>query len=60
MVAKILGNGHGPHVASVTMGYVHTADLDYIAAELAQLSYVPQASAQVIDLNSKRERRSGP
>lgn len=46
VVAKILGNGHGSHVASVTMGYIHTADLDYIAAELDKLSYLPAAKGR--------------
>jgi integrase len=63
VVSKILGNGHGSHVASVTMGYVHTADLDYIASELDKLSYQPAAKAgkgqgaKVLSFAEEQEKR---
>lgn len=60
VVAKILGNGHGSHVASVTMGYVHTADLDYLAGELAKLTYLSRPDAKVLPFKGKEARRHRP
>lgn len=66
VVSKILGNGHGSHVASVTMGYIHTADLAYIAAELDKLSYAPAVTGaakgkggKVVSFAAEQERRRG-
>lgn len=42
-VSKILGH-RGPGLA-VTLNYIHSADLDYLAGELNRLTYLPKAEA---------------